>query len=133
MLSGNSDYLSFVADPFGGTGNVLAINYPAGSVASECTRSLRSGVSQLIRCSCVGKVAGGVLSLHLDAFGKDNPSRSVISYEVAFEKGFDFVKGGKLPGLYGGDHSGWCTGGQTSTMCLSLRRTLFLPRVAVQS
>ncbi|KAG7086403.1 hypothetical protein E1B28_002358 [Marasmius oreades] len=42
-----------------------------------------------------------------------------FSYGVFFPVNFDFVKGGKLPGLYGG-HSG-CSGGDTATTCFSTR------------
>ncbi|BGP14957.1 hypothetical protein JCM10213v2_002912 [Rhodosporidiobolus nylandii] len=40
---------------------------------------------------------------------------------VGFNEGFDFVKGGKLPGLYGGDPASFCTGGTGSEKCFSLR------------
>lgn len=38
-----------------------------------------------------------------------------------FEEGFEFVRGGKLPGLYGGDRS--CSGGADATKlgCFSTR------------
>ncbi|KAJ8093470.1 hypothetical protein PM082_020327 [Marasmius tenuissimus] len=42
-----------------------------------------------------------------------------FAYSVFFPIGFDFVKGGKLPGLYGG-HSG-CSGGDTALTCFSTR------------
>ncbi|KAF9265904.1 hypothetical protein L218DRAFT_897844 [Marasmius fiardii PR-910] len=42
-----------------------------------------------------------------------------FSYSVFFPVGFEFVKGGKLPGLYGG-HSG-CSGGNSATSCFSTR------------
>lgn len=43
----------------------------------------------------------------------------VLEYKVFFPKNFDFVKGGKLPGLYGG-HEG-CSGGADATSCFSTR------------
>jgi hypothetical protein len=30
-----------------------------------------------------------------------------LEYEIAFDSTFDFVKGGKLPGLFGGAASCW--------------------------
>lgn len=42
-----------------------------------------------------------------------------FQYSVYFPKGFDFVRGGKLPGLYGGH--GECTGGSSSTACFTTR------------
>lgn len=42
-----------------------------------------------------------------------------LAYRVLFPAGFDFVKGGKLPGLYGG-HRG-CSGGDDARACWSTR------------
>ncbi|KAJ7272032.1 hypothetical protein B0H12DRAFT_1008536 [Mycena haematopus] len=47
-----------------------------------------------------------------------------LGYSVYFEEGFDFNKGGKLPGLYGGDDAESavsCSGGRRSTACYSSR------------
>ncbi|OCF71470.1 hypothetical protein I204_07528 [Kwoniella mangroviensis CBS 8886] len=44
---------------------------------------------------------------------------ATLEYSVFFPRDFDFVKGGKLPGLYGG-HSG-CTGGVDARDCFSTR------------
>jgi len=44
---------------------------------------------------------------------------AVFKYEVKFPAGYNFVKGGKLPGLYGGKRS--CTGGDPATDCFSTR------------
>ncbi len=35
--------------------------------------------------------------------GLDHAERACLQYKVRFEPGFDFVKGGKLPGMYGGN------------------------------
>ena len=49
----------------------------------------------------------------------------LLSYEVAFDFGFDWVKGGKLPGLRGGPDPNNCSGGNqtttTGTNCFSSR------------
>jgi hypothetical protein len=47
----------------------------------------------------------------------------IISYEVAFDSGFDWVKGGKLPGLRGGPDPNNCSGGNQAngTNCFSSR------------
>ncbi|KAM0754315.1 hypothetical protein T439DRAFT_175419 [Meredithblackwellia eburnea MCA 4105] len=42
-----------------------------------------------------------------------------FSYSVFFPTGFNFVKGGKLPGLYGGKKG--CSGGDAATNCFSTR------------
>ncbi|KAJ7144938.1 hypothetical protein C8R43DRAFT_1097425 [Mycena crocata] len=47
-----------------------------------------------------------------------------LGYSVFFEEGFDFNKGGKLPGLYGGNNAEvaiGCSGGRRSTECYSVR------------
>ncbi|KAG6860729.1 hypothetical protein C0995_008085 [Termitomyces sp. Mi166 len=49
---------------------------------------------------------------------------ATFGYSVFFEKGFAFNKGGKLPGLYGGDseeEAVSCSGGRRSTKCFSAR------------
>ncbi|CAL1703289.1 unnamed protein product [Somion occarium] len=47
-----------------------------------------------------------------------------LGYSVFFEDGFEFVKGGKLPGLYGGDSDDEaisCSGGRRDDGCFSAR------------
>ncbi|TFK22687.1 hypothetical protein FA15DRAFT_595660 [Coprinopsis marcescibilis] len=47
-----------------------------------------------------------------------------FSYSVYFPKGFNYVLGGKLPGLYGGNSDGeavGCSGGSRSSACFSAR------------
>jgi hypothetical protein len=45
----------------------------------------------------------------------EKQNHAIISYNVKFEEGFDFVKGGKLPGLIGGHQHG--KPGSTVTGC----------------
>ncbi|KAI0668352.1 hypothetical protein C8Q78DRAFT_980244 [Trametes maxima] len=49
---------------------------------------------------------------------------ATFGYSVYFPAGFDFVKGGKLPGLYGGDSDSEavsCSGGRRDDGCFSAR------------
>jgi hypothetical protein len=49
---------------------------------------------------------------------------ATFGYSVFFEEGFSFHKGGKLPGIYGGnsdEESVGCSGGRRSTACFSAR------------
>ncbi|GAA5877385.1 hypothetical protein JCM3774_003582 [Rhodotorula dairenensis] len=64
------------------------------------------------------KPVGGVgfYSSKLDISTAHNVS---FSYSVFFPADFDFVKGGKLPGLYGGAKA--CSGGSTAESCWSAR------------
>ncbi|KAJ3152024.1 hypothetical protein HDU89_001671 [Geranomyces variabilis] len=92
---------ALVPDPTGSaSGNVLQITYPAG------TRNPKDG-----------NVGGtGFYASPIDLSGA---STVTFSYQILFPKGFNFVKGGKLPGLYGG-HPG-CSGGNSALDCFSTR------------
>ncbi|TFK45411.1 hypothetical protein OE88DRAFT_1216631 [Heliocybe sulcata] len=48
-----------------------------------------------------------------------NAKEVVMSYEVLFEEGFEWVKGGKLPGMFGGigDLAYRCSGGRKDNRC----------------
>ncbi|GAA5932615.1 uncharacterized protein JCM15063_002155 [Sporobolomyces koalae] len=64
------------------------------------------------------KPIGGVgfYSSKIDVTAATNVS---LSYSIFFPKGFDFVKGGKLPGLFGGAKA--CSGGAAAENCFSTR------------
>lgn len=49
---------------------------------------------------------------------------ATFGYSIYFPEGFDFVKGGKLPGIYGGDSDAeavGCSGGRRDNGCFSAR------------
>lgn len=51
-------------------------------------------------------------------------TEATFSYSVYFPEGFDFVKGGKLPGIYGGNSDSEalsCSGGRRDDGCFSAR------------
>ncbi|GAA6051000.1 hypothetical protein JCM3770_005363 [Rhodotorula araucariae] len=90
----------WAADPFdGGNSNaVLQVQYPDDS---------RTGAQ-----------------FSMKVFGQDElVQTALLKYEVAFDSSFDFVKGGKLPGLYGAspDATGLCSGGEHLEDCFSAR------------
>lgn len=100
------DNLAFVADPFPNkpvpiasalnlTGPVLQTTYPSGSFSHD------TGGSQWY--NLWNTTDGSTFQTML------------VSYEVAFDEGFDWVKGGKLPGLRGGLNSTGCSGGNEAT------------------
>ncbi|GAA5891682.1 hypothetical protein JCM5296_005510 [Sporobolomyces johnsonii] len=100
---GSSEYLTFAEDPLdSGGGTVVQVEYEKGSY---------SGTDD---------PGGGVGNLQLGVFG-EGKNRAMVSYEVGFDQDFGFVQGGKLPGSYGGDINAYCTGGQPSAACFSLR------------
>lgn len=105
--------IAFVNDPFPNkpapvstsniTGPVLQVKYPAGQVGSEA-----SGMQ--------------LYSLWNTTDGSAFQSM-LLTYEVAFDSNFDFVKGGKLPGLRGGPDPDGCSGGSAAngSNCFSSR------------
>ena len=78
--------VSLVEQESGST--VLAVEYPAGKYGTRET--------------------GAQWKLNFD----ESYTSVELSYDVQFEEGFDFVKGGKLPGLFGGEGN---TGGGIPT------------------
>ncbi len=111
IQNGASD-LEFVQDPFpkspapgtsASPGPVLQVTYPAGSFSHD------TGGAQLY-------------SLWNTSDGSTFDS-VILSYEIAFDQNFDWVKGGKLPGVRGGPDPDGCSGGNASTgaTCFSSR------------
>ncbi|TBU29334.1 hypothetical protein BD309DRAFT_357757 [Dichomitus squalens] len=57
-------------------------------------------------------------------FDLDNAKEVTFSYSVYFDEGFDWNKGGKLPGVFGGnsfDIAASCSGGRRDDRCFSAR------------
>ncbi len=70
---------------------VLRVFYPKGSATRTLSRKL-------------GLPEGGAQFLtSVPVFPKKGAEKATLTYAVRFAKGFDFVKGGKLPGFFGGD------------------------------
>ncbi|KAJ7764609.1 hypothetical protein DFH07DRAFT_1059114 [Mycena maculata] len=68
-----------------------------------------------------------------DSVDISTASELTFGYSVYFPQGFDFVKGGKLPGIYGGDNkenSTTCSGGRRDPTCF-LRPAPFVPNEAI--
>ena len=76
-----------IADPSQQFSKILRVRYPAGSASPAVAR--KTGVS----------VGGLQFYANLGLPPQDSLR---LSYHVRFAKDFDFVKGGKLPGLFGG-------------------------------
>jgi hypothetical protein len=88
-MYGSSD-ISFVQDPIqSGNTSVLKVAYPANSYAPVGTKNDNSGN------------AGGVEFFSVPN-GDTYYNSALLSYQLAFDPTFEWVKGGKLPGLYGG-------------------------------
>lgn len=80
--------LTLLPKAAGTDGPVLRVEYPAGSFGGR-----RSAIR-----------GGAGFELHRAA-----ATVACLSYKVRFPAGFDFVKGGKLPGLFGGDAPRGCS------------------------
>lgn len=76
-----------IADPSDKFSKVLRVRYPAGSASPTVTRK-------------TGAPVGGAQFFADLGMQPQNALR--LSYYLRFSKNFDFVKGGKLPGLFGG-------------------------------
>ncbi|KAI9256652.1 hypothetical protein BDA99DRAFT_441729 [Phascolomyces articulosus] len=90
-----------VDDPAGSKEKVLQVTYPKGS------------------SNPAGSPQGGV-GFYAQPINLRREARLItFEYQVYFPESFTFVRGGKLPGLYGG-HEG-CSGGSNSDTCFSTR------------
>ncbi|PPQ98618.1 hypothetical protein CVT24_003951 [Panaeolus cyanescens] len=96
----NPQNLAFVDDPYPNKpvpgsssvpGPVLQVTYAEGSFSHE------TGGAQFY--TLWNRTDGG------------NFNTMMVTYELAFDQNFDWVKGGKLPGLRGGLNSSGCSGG----------------------
>ncbi|KAF9896929.1 hypothetical protein BX616_006490 [Lobosporangium transversale] len=106
IAMGGND-ISFTPDPYNPSGGpVLQVNYPKGSFAPS-----------------LGPVMGGAQFYAIPFGNKTSFEKMMVSYDVAFPNGFNWVQGGKLPGVYGGAPHDGCSGGIQSTgdHCLTVR------------
>jgi hypothetical protein len=115
-IQNNAQNLAFVDDPFPNnpppvaassnyTGPVLQVTYPQDSYSDTDS-------------------SGGAQFINLwNASDGSSFNSMLLSYEVAFDANFDWVKGGKLPGLRGGLTTSGCSGGSKSNgaSCFSSR------------
>jgi len=111
-IENGASNLLFVNDPFrnasssnsSSSGPVLPVQYPAGSFEDN-----GSGGAQFF---VMWNSTSGTAYQSM-----------MLSYEVAFDSGFDWRKGGKLPGLRGGPDPNNCSGGHQAngTNCFTSR------------
>jgi len=88
----NPELLSIVNDPLDSTVKVIKIKHPKGSCSSFCG------------------IANGA-SFRMFPFANFKGQNATLEFSVFFHSTFDFVKGGKLPGLIGGTNQ--CSGCNT--------------------
>ncbi|WWC89137.1 uncharacterized protein L201_004055 [Kwoniella dendrophila CBS 6074] len=87
-------------EPWDTTKNALQILYPSGSVNP-------------------GNSPQGGSEFYAQPLDITKSTNASLEYSIYFPPDFDFVRGGKLPGLYGG-HKG-CSGGNAAEDCFSTR------------
>ena len=85
-----AENVSVINEPGGQFSQFLRVTYPENSIDPG---SAGKGLAPL---------GGAQFTSRLDALKGGRAERIVLSYSVRFADGFYFVKGGKLPGLYGG-------------------------------
>jgi hypothetical protein len=95
-----SENRAYVEDPVDRNLTTLRVRYPA--------KSFKPSV----------KPVGGT-GFYAKPVDLSNSTIVTLEYDLLFPAGFDFVKGGKLPGLYGGRSS--CSGGNSAKDCFSTR------------
>ncbi|KAH9821157.1 family 14 polysaccharide lyase [Melampsora americana] len=83
-------------------GNVIQVRYPKGSINPANQEAPQGG-----------------MGFYASPLNISHATNVTFSYSVFFPLDFDFVKGGKLPGLYGGKTG--CSGGANSDNCFSTR------------
>ena len=111
IQNGASD-LSFVQDPFP--------NNPAPNANSSTS-------GPVLEVTYAGKNFGPDAGAQLYSLWNSSDGSQfnsmLLTYEVAFDSNFDFVMGGKLPGVRGGPDPDGCSGGNASTgeNCFSSR------------
>jgi hypothetical protein len=113
-INSGPENLGFVDDPFStGNGTSTGTSASSPSVALQVTYDNGSftpdGGSQLY-------------SMWSPSDGSSFQTM-LLSYEIAFSPGYDWVRGGKLPGLRGGPDRLGCDGGREAngTNCFSMR------------
>ncbi|KAI5122233.1 hypothetical protein M0805_007100 [Coniferiporia weirii] len=110
-ISFGKDALWFVEEPFGGSSGFSS---PSSSPLPSSSES-GSGL----------KPKSNNVSGTNSSDGSDGPvfAAMLLSYDIAFDSDFDWVKGGKLPGLRGGPKLDSCSGGRepTGSDCFSSR------------
>ncbi|CDH49252.1 polysaccharide lyase family 14 protein [Lichtheimia corymbifera JMRC:FSU:9682] len=113
---GKEDVSFTSSDPVGGSSSsssnttddsgIIEVQYKAGSYAAKDD----------------GAIGGCEFNAY--PFGESASFDSaLLSYQVAFDDGFDWVQGGKLPGIFGGGDDEKCSGGDKAdgSNCFSLR------------
>jgi len=111
-----SDNIAFVPDPF------PHFQLPSSTVSSSSSSSSGPVLQVTYAEGGFGSQGSGTQFYSLWNTPGDPFKTVLLTYEVAFDSTFDWVKGGKLPGLRGGPDTNTCDGGSASDgTCFSTR------------
>jgi len=107
--------LSFVPDPF-----------PTFQIPSDTAAGKNASSGPVLRVDypAQGFSADSSGAQFLSLFNGSQPFQTMLlTYDVAFDTNFNWMKGGKLPGIRGGKHANGCFGGNlpNGTDCFSVR------------
>ncbi|KAJ8663865.1 hypothetical protein O0I10_000140 [Lichtheimia ornata] len=107
---GNSD-VSFESDPITNNASqtVMSVLYAAGSYSPSGKHAKDGSL--------------GGAEFNAAPFGGASYDSALLSYDLAFAENFNWVLGGKLPGIYGGADDEGCSGGNQAdgSNCFSMR------------
>lgn len=81
--------ISFIPDPYDrhNGSSVMRVLYGAGSYSPK---------------GSTGDHLSGGAEFYSTPFGNQSYARALLEYDMAMDAGFDWISGGKLPGIYGG-------------------------------
>lgn len=125
---------AFVRDPVNSTEMALSVKYPANTSTPTSLMNPPGGI----------RGGTGFYAQPISQFVMPYAKEVTFEYKVYIPVGFDFVRGGKLPGLYasGGAFKG-CSGGSDALDCFSIRYMfrkggdaeayIYTPHTAVQA
>ncbi|KAI8089905.1 uncharacterized protein BX664DRAFT_263219 [Halteromyces radiatus] len=105
-----SQDVSFVNDPINNNSTqVMRVVYGMGSYAPSGTRSNQG--------------SQGGTEFFSAPFGNKSYDSVLVRYDLAFDNSFQWVQGGKLPGVFGGVPGSGCSGGNAAdgSNCFSVR------------
>ncbi|CAO3590532.1 unnamed protein product [Absidia cylindrospora] len=111
---------------FYGGGDVSFVNDPISSNNSSSSQALRvlygmGSYAPTGTKSNLGSVGG--TEFFSQPFGNASYDSVLLRYDLAFDNSFQWVQGGKLPGVFGGEPGSGCSGGNAASgsNCFSVR------------
>ncbi|ORZ25504.1 hypothetical protein BCR42DRAFT_315217 [Absidia repens] len=120
-IYGSND-ISFIPDPY------ISSSLPNGTMSSQTPSSstvmrIKYGEGSYSPSGSTDAGRTGGLDFYSRPFGNQSYARALLQYDMAFDASFDWMRGGKLPGLYGGTPNNGCSGGRQADgqNCFSVR------------